>query len=250
MAPSNTNKKRSEKGKPLSESLRAKDEKKAAEASSLAADLAAERASAEGIEAEPGSAEADDEEADSDEVDSESEDAVSDDEDAERDEDADDDDESDEEPVAVALGIQRYVGFAFVALWLVVGFIVSRALREGLGELNAWPAFTNKAAQSKAIAAFTAIPNEGEFLSLANLSMALGATIGGLIVLHYYRRPDVRQWADDVADEVSKVKWPTRKEVGNYTVIVIAGSALLTAYLTLLDRFWSFVTNLIYSTGA
>ena len=80
--------------------------------------------------------------------------------------------------------------------------------------------------------------------------MALGATIGGLIVLHYYRRPDVRQWADDVADEVSKVKWPTRKEVGNYTVIVIAGSALLTAYLTLLDRFWSFVTNLIYSTGA
>ena len=243
MAPSNTNKKRSEKGKPLSESLRAKDEKKAAEASSLAADLAAERASAEGIEAEPDSAEADDEEADSDEVDSESEDAVSDDEDAERDEGADDDDESDEEPMAVALGIQRYVGFAFVALWLVVGFIVSRALREGLGELNAWPAFTNKAAQSKAIAAFTAIPNEGEFLSLANLSMALGATIGGLIALHYYRR-------QDVADEVSKVKWPTRKEVGNYTVIVIAGSALLTAYLTLLDRFWSFVTNLIYSTGA
>ena len=77
----------------------------------------------------------------------------------------------------------------------------------------------------------------------------LGGLIAALIVGYYFRNADTRQWADEVADELSKVDWPTRKQIGNHTVVVIAASAVITAYLALLDRFWSFVTNLIYSAG-
>jgi preprotein translocase subunit SecE len=46
------------------------------------------------------------------------------------------------------------------------------------------------------------------------------------------------------------VKWPTKKEVYNSTVIVIAASAIATVYLALLDRLWGFITNLIYGDGS
>ena len=55
---------------------------------------------------------------------------------------------------------------------------------------------------------------------------------------------------DPLAAELAKVKWPTRKEVSNSTVIVIATGAIATLYLALLDRLWSFVTDLFYGTGS
>jgi preprotein translocase subunit SecE len=46
-----------------------------------------------------------------------------------------------------------------------------------------------------------------------------------------------------------KVKWPNRKEVQASTIVVLATSAVATAYLFLLDRFWGFVTDLVYGSG-
>jgi preprotein translocase subunit SecE len=80
--------------------------------------------------------------------------------------------------------------------------------------------------------------------------MVIGGLIAGATVVRYYVKPDIRAWADEVAEELSKVKWPNRKEVGNHTVVVIAATFVLMIYLTLLDRFWGFVTNLIYASGA
>ena len=55
--------------------------------------------------------------------------------------------------------------------------------------------------------------------------------------------------AEEVAAELVKVKWPTRKEVYSSTIVVLATSAIAVTYLFLLDRFWGFVTNLIYGSG-
>ena len=77
----------------------------------------------------------------------------------------------------------------------------------------------------------------------------LGAVIALFLTVRYYRRPDVRQWTDDVAAELSKVKWPNRKDVYSSTVVVIAASTVFTAYLAILDRLWSFITDLVYGTG-
>ena len=71
-----------------------------------------------------------------------------------------------------------------------------------------------------------------------------------MLILRAYRRPDLRTWTDEVASELAKVKWPGRKDVQNYTVIVIAASTVATLYLALLDRFWAFVTNIVYGDGS
>ena len=82
----------------------------------------------------------------------------------------------------------------------------------------------------------------------------IGVVIGGIIALvavfKSYRRPDIREWADEVAAELTKVKWPTKKDVTNSTLVVIAASTVATVYLFLLDRLWAFITNLVYGTGS
>jgi preprotein translocase subunit SecE len=242
---SSSNKKRPPKGKPLSEALRDKDAKKAADAAVLDAEFESESGAEEDVSSDEDAADVageTPEDAAEHEID---EDGDERDEESAAAEDSDDEAVDDEElQVAASLGYARYVQLSFATLSLIAGYVISRALTEGWSELASMPKVV------QALPQFSAVPHEGELLSRTTVSTALGLVTGVAIVLHYYRRPDVRSWADEVADEVTKVKWPTRKEIGNYTVIVIAGSAVLTAYLALLDRFWAFVTNLIYSTGA
>ncbi|MEM9691597.1 MAG: preprotein translocase subunit SecE [Myxococcota bacterium] len=169
-----------------------------------------------------------------------------DDEDAEEgdDEDAEegDDEEDDEELAAAAqMGVQRFVMAGFFGFWIVVSYILGRAI-EGL-----WAEAATRQWTLENAAWLASVEDEGTLLSRANLALVFGFIIGGAIVMRYYRDPDTRTYADEVAEQISKVKWPTRKQVGNNTVVVIISTAILTAYLTLLDQFWSFVTNLIYS---
>jgi preprotein translocase subunit SecE len=58
----------------------------------------------------------------------------------------------------------------------------------------------------------------------------------------------VRRFADEVASELIKVTWPNREAVVNGTIVVMVASAMATVYVALLDRFWSFLTTLVYGT--
>jgi preprotein translocase subunit SecE len=155
----------------------------------------------------------------------------------------DPDREADDEHAAGQLGHQRYVVAGFFGLWLVVGYICGRAV-EGL-----WAEAVSRNWFLQNMPQLAMVEDEGTLISRASLSLVLGLLIGGGIVLRYYMKPETRTWADEVAEQLTKVKWPTRKEVGNNTVVVIVATTIITLYLTLLDRFWGFVTNLIY-TGA
>ena len=44
---------------------------------------------------------------------------------------------------------------------------------------------------------------------------------------------------DEVAAELAKVTWPSKKEVTNSTMVVIVDERFATVYLALLDRFWA-----------
>ena len=70
------------------------------------------------------------------------------------------------------------------------------------------------------------------------------------MVYRTYKRPDIRTWCDEVASELAKVVWPSRKEVTSSTFIVIVTITVSTLYLALLDRLWSFVTNIVYGDGS
>ena len=51
----------------------------------------------------------------------------------------------------------------------------------------------------------------------------------------------------EVAEELSKVTWPSRKEVTNSTTVVVLTTVFATVFFALMDRFWGFVTDKIYT---
>ena len=69
-----------------------------------------------------------------------------------------------------------------------------------------------------------------------------------LVALYYWRKPEARQYANEVAEELSKVTWPSRKEVTNSTTVVVLNTLFATVFFALMDQFWKYVTDKIYSS--
>jgi preprotein translocase subunit SecE len=138
--------------------------------------------------------------------------------------------------VAVGLGAKRYVLAGFFAAAITIAYVVGRAITAG------W----NKLAESQwAIdkAAWLTRMTEDQRDTWGAIG---GGAIGIAALVYIYRRPDIRQWVNESASEMAKVTWPTKKEVTNGTIVVVVASLVATFYLALLDRFWGFVTNLVY----
>jgi len=74
------------------------------------------------------------------------------------------------------------------------------------------------------------------------LSVVIG--IGTAILL--YRNATVYSLSQEVAEELSKVTWPTREETSNSTVVVIVFSIIAAVFLGFFDAIWSTVTDLVY----
>ena len=142
-------------------------------------------------------------------------------------------------PAAAQLGAARYVLAGFFASAIAVAYVLGRLLSGVWGSLVERPWF------QKGLTALATVGEEER----AEYCTVVGAVVGLAAAVYAYRRPDVREWTDDVATELSKVTWPDKAEVTNSTVVVIVTSAFATVYLALLDRFWTFVTNLVYGGG-
>jgi preprotein translocase subunit SecE len=145
-----------------------------------------------------------------------------------------------EEEAAGQLGSQRYVLAGFFAAAMIGAYIVGRAIQ------TIWASLSNKDWFSTAVPRLAAVADDEK----STISLLIGAVIALVVVFRTYRKPEVRVWTDEVASELAKVKWPTRKEVWNSTVIVIAASTVATVYLALLDRLWAFITNIVYGDGS
>lgn len=136
------------------------------------------------------------------------------------------------------LGVAKYVQGAFFAAGIAVAYVVGKLLEALWNGLAALPSV----AQS---AHWLLLQREDE---RPTYTMTIGAIVGVVATLQAYRRPVVREWADEVASELSKVHWPEKEVVQNGTVVVIVASLFATLYVGLLDRFWIFVTTLVYGT--
>jgi preprotein translocase subunit SecE len=144
-----------------------------------------------------------------------------------------------EDETPTQLGSQRYVMAGFFAAGLVAAFVFGKIVH------GVWSWLSNKEWFSSALPSLSSIADEDR----TTYGTIVGALLAVFFMVRTYRKPDVRAWTDDVASELSKVKWPTKKDVSNSTMVVIAASTIATLYLALLDRFWAFVTNLVYGTG-
>lgn len=152
--------------------------------------------------------------------------------------DEEEEEEEEEEAAAAQLGVQRYVLAAFFASGILGAYVIGKALHA----LWTWAA--SKEWFLTNMASLASVTDEQR----TTYSTVVGAIIALILVIRTYRKPEVRIWADEVANELTKVKWPTRKEVYSSTIVVIAASAVATIYLALLDRLWSFITDLFYGS--
>jgi preprotein translocase subunit SecE len=143
---------------------------------------------------------------------------------------------ADDEGAASALGATRYVHAAFFLAAIIGAYVTGKLLGLIWSEVAQWPAAVRAIPQ---LVAYGEEQREG-------ICLGVGAAIGTLMVIQSYRKPSVRGWADDVASELSRVTWPSRETVLNGTIVVVLASTIATVYVTILDRFWSFVTTLVY----
>jgi preprotein translocase SecE subunit len=137
------------------------------------------------------------------------------------------DEEHDVSPVApTQLGARRFVYAAYFAGAIGIAFIMSKALDFGWLKLQNYK------------------PAIGE--PRDEIIMPLAALIGAGAAFYYWHRTRARQLAEEVAAEMSKVTWPDRTEVTNGTVVVIVTTVVSTVFFALMDKFWGFITNLVY----
>ncbi len=144
------------------------------------------------------------------------------------------------EEAAAQLGSDRYVLAGFFAAGMALAYVLGRALQ------TAWASAANKDWFSQTLPRLAAVADDDKSM----YSVILGGIVALVLVFRTYKRPDVRAWADEVAAELAKVVWPSRKEVTSSTFIVIVASTVATVYLALLDRLWAFVTNIVYGDGS
>jgi preprotein translocase subunit SecE len=140
---------------------------------------------------------------------------------------ASEDEDHDVSPVApTQLGARRFVYAAYFAGAIAIAFISSKAFD------LAWIKLQNYQ------------PSIGE--PRDEIVMPLAGAVGAGAALYYWYRTRARQLAEEVAAEMSKVTWPSRTEVTNGTVVVIVTTLVSTVFFALMDKFWGFVTNLVY----
>jgi preprotein translocase subunit SecE len=126
------------------------------------------------------------------------------------------------------LGTQRFVYGAYFAGAIGIAFIVSKIIAFAWHRLQAWkPSLPD--------------PDANEVYV-----MVASALVGGGAAVYFWYRTRARRLADEVATEMSKVTWPSRTEVTNGTFVVIVTTVVSTVFFALMDRFWGFLTNLVY----
>ena len=125
------------------------------------------------------------------------------------------------------LGVQRFVYAAFMAAAILVAFLFAKIT----------DAVWRKLATLK--------PTLGEPQEEAVYDLA--ALVGVLLAFYAWRRREARTYVEEVASELSKVTWPSKKEVTNSTVVVVMTTLVATTFFALMDQFWRFVTDHVYA---
>lgn len=75
----------------------------------------------------------------------------------------------------------------------------------------------------------------------------VGIGAGFLIAFLSWRNPNTFGKAQEIALELKKVTWPTRKETSAATTVVIVTVIISAILLGIFDVIWSWATGLIYS---
>jgi preprotein translocase subunit SecE len=127
----------------------------------------------------------------------------------------------------VQLGFMRFVYAAYMGGAMLAAFLIAKIAHVSWYRLGQWK------------------PELGE--PQDELVYLASGVVGAGIAYYYWRKVEARQYATEVAEELSKVTWPSRKEVTNSTTVVLFYTLFATVFFALMDQFWKYVTDKIYS---
>ena len=78
-----------------------------------------------------------------------------------------------------------------------------------------------------------------------SLTTLIGYGIAALAVAFTLKHKPTYTLALEVADELSKVTWPSREETGNATVVVLVTVLICSLFFGVFDAVWLWLTNLV-----
>ncbi len=152
-----------------------------------------------------------------------------------QDEEEEEEDDEDDEDVATPaqLGFRRYVYAAYLAAAVTTAFLLTKALDYAWFKLATW--------KPEWFGTIGVEPRD-------EILVPLCAAIGIFLAIYYWRKTKVRTLIEEVAEELTKVTWPTRQEVTSSTTVVIIATAFSTAFFALMDQFWLWLTKHVYGS--
>jgi preprotein translocase subunit SecE len=119
-----------------------------------------------------------------------------------------------------AIGLNRYVHFGFFAAGFVLAYVLIKIVESLWGLLWA-----------------------SNDLVVSGIAVVIAAAV----TIYGWRHPRVNLLAKEIATELSKVTWPTRKETSAFTVTVVVATSIAATILWLFDMFWAALTGIVYS---
>ncbi len=133
---------------------------------------------------------------------------------------------ADEKQTATTFGLMKYVHLTFIVGALGSAWLLSRVLEVVWTSMNL---------------RWVEVPAPNTMLVLV-ISAAVALSVG----FYLWRHPSVNRLVVEIVTELSKVTWPTRKELYASTVVVVIVSIIAAIILGAFDAFWSWVTGFIY----
>lgn len=76
--------------------------------------------------------------------------------------------------------------------------------------------------------------------------MTVGGGIAIVVTAFAWQNKELLAKCSDIVMELSKVTWPSRKETGAATVVVIVTVIIFSILLGIFDMVWSWATGMIY----
>jgi preprotein translocase subunit SecE len=138
-------------------------------------------------------------------------------------------------PVAgpAQLGHRRFVYAAYLAAGIGLAFVLTKAVDFAWYKAGMW--------KPEYFASIGVEPKDEMVVPIASV-------IAIIVAVRYWRNLKVRTMAEEVAEELTKVTWPSRDEVINSTSVVIVTTIFATVFFALMDQFWLWVTKHVYGS--
>jgi preprotein translocase subunit SecE len=125
------------------------------------------------------------------------------------------------------MGASRWVSIGFLLAGIVLAIVLSKAL----GGLLAWLRISD----------FALIG------TMVTLSTVIAWVVAAGLAFWFWRNEKYNGLANEVAQELKKVSWPTWVETRAATVVVIITTIIVSMILWMFDAIWSGLTGLIYT---